>query len=168
MCYFNERIPDVLVRAAKLFSTAQGIADYFDISMPTLYGWVRTYHNLSFRQFKRKYVCAVRKCIVIDYGSGKSALKYNVADRIYERGGCACFVEGGSSFLMTSLTAPIVADAMRSEVAFDADAGIYYIRYPVHPPRNLKLPSVALSSDDYDAEFGVSELQEVVDRYRKG
>src|ERR1700679_721403 len=80
MTSFQAPIGAILVGATKLFTTAQGIADYLGISLPTLYSWITRYHSLSFRQFKRKHICssAGNTCIVVDHGATDYSWKYTI------------------------------------------------------------------------------------------
>lgn len=144
MQYFGLPIGEAIVKAAKLFSSAQGIADYFGVSLPTLYGWIRQYHGLSFRQFKRKYVCPTKTCIVVDH-AGHYSWKYTVADRVHERGGCICFIEGSDDLIMTTLSASTMSEILRAEVAADVDTGICNVRYPI---RSVVLPVVVDDDED--------------------
>src|ERR1700760_1591640 len=65
---FGQPVSEVLEGASVQFKTAQQIADFLEISQPTLYAWIRKHLGLSFRQFKRKYICAKNQCTVIDHG----------------------------------------------------------------------------------------------------
>jgi hypothetical protein len=131
---FGAPIRQVLVEATKLFVDAQGIADYLGVSLPTLYSWINRFHNMSFRQFRRKYICSGRTCIVVDHGSTDYAWKYTISDRIHTRKGCMCFVEGSDRLMMTTLSAESVAEALHSEVALERSTDIHHIRYPVRLP----------------------------------
>jgi hypothetical protein len=124
----------VLVAASEMFHTAQQIADYLDISLPTLYSWVRRYHGLSFRQFKRKFICTKRTCIVLDHGATDYSWKYTMADRVHQHQGCVCFIEGSDELMMTTLSPQTVSEVLRAEVPVDPETGVRHIRYPVHLP----------------------------------
>jgi hypothetical protein len=130
MRYFGVPLDQALIKAAKRFHSAQGISDYFGVSLPTLYSWIRSYHGLSFRQFKRKYICANRSCIVIDHCAQHYAWKYTVADRVHDRGGCICFVEGSENLIMTTLLPSDVSEILHAEVVED-DAGVYAVRQKI-------------------------------------
>lgn len=149
MRYFEVPLDEALVKAARLFSSAQGIADYFGVSLPTLYAWIRSYHGLSFRQFKRKFICPSRSCIVIDHCAAHYAWKYTVADRVHDREGCICFVEGSESLIMTTLLPTTMSEILHAEVGLDADTGIYIVRYPIRRPK-LRQAMAAAASEDAD------------------
>jgi len=134
MGYFRVSMGSILVKAAKLFHTAQGIADYLGVSLPTLYSWIERYHTLSFRQFKRKYICSNRTCIVVDHGATDYSWKYTMTDRIHGQAGCVCFIEGSSRLMMTTLSPLDAQQALQAEVANDQETGIYHLRYPIRLP----------------------------------
>jgi hypothetical protein len=121
----------LLIQTAGKFSYAQIMADYLGISLPTLYAWIYRYHGLSFGQFKQKYMCQGRKCIVVDYGDAGYSWKYTMADRIRAvPGGCLCFVRGSDSLLMTTLKPDQLADALSADLVKD-DVDIFNLRYPL-------------------------------------
>lgn len=150
MRYFDVPLDDALVKAARLFHSAQGISDYFGVSLPTLYAWIRSYHGLSFRQFKRKHICPSRSCIVIDHCAAHYAWKYTVADRVHDRGGCICFVEGSDSLIMTTLLPTTMAEILHAEVELDVDTGIHLIRYPVRRSKLCAAVDAAACEDSDD------------------
>lgn len=151
MRYFGVPLGEALVKAARLFCSAQGISDYFGVSLPTLYAWIRAYHGLSFRQFKRKFICPSRSCIVIDHCAAHYAWKYTVADRVHDHGGCICFVEGSESLIMTTLMPAIMAEILHAEVGLDVEIGIHLIRYPVRKTK-LRVAVGTTTSDDDDED----------------
>lgn len=143
MSSFQTGISQILVNAAKLFHTAQGISDYLGISLPTLYSWVTKYHNLSFRQFKRKYICSsVATCIVVDHGATDYGWKYTISDRVHATGACMCFVEGSSSLFMCTLTAQTTEDVLKTELALEHSTGIHHLRYPIRRLPIFQPPNV--------------------------
>jgi hypothetical protein len=128
---FQAPIGDILVGATKLFHTAQGISDYLGISLPTLYSWIARYHNLSFRQFKRKHICPGNTCIVVDHGVADYSWKYTMADRLHAQKACVCFVEGSESLMMTTLSVMNTEETLKSSLAYESESGIHHLRYPV-------------------------------------
>jgi hypothetical protein len=149
MRYFGVPLDAALIKAARLFHSAQGISDYFGVSLPTLYAWIRAQHGLSFRQFKRKYVCPSRACIVIDHRA-HYAWKYTVADRVHDRGGCICFIEGSDSLIMTTLVPVTVAEILHAEVGLDVETGIHLIRYPLRKRQLREIVAETDREDDAD------------------
>lgn len=149
MRYFSVPLGEALIKAAHLFPSAQGIADYFGVSLPTLYAWIRAYHGLSFRQFKRKYICPSRSCIVVDHCAAQYAWKYTVADRVHDRGGCICFVEGSGSLVMTTLSPSTMSEILHAEVELD-NIGIHVIRNSLRRPKLCE--PVGSSDDEADGE----------------
>jgi len=131
---FKVPLRDILIDAADKFHTAQQIADFLEVSQPTLYSWIKRHIGLSFRQFKRKFICSHRTCIVIDHGTTDYSWKYTLADRIHQQQGCVCFIEGSASLMMTTLTSEDVGDMLKASVSVDVTTGIRHIRYPVRLP----------------------------------
>jgi hypothetical protein len=104
------------------------------ISLPTLYSWITRYHGLSFRQFKRKFLCSGNTCIVVDHGAADYSWKYTIADRLHAQKGCVCFIEGSDHLLMTTMSATDTAEALRAELAYENQTGLHHLRYPVRLP----------------------------------
>lgn len=129
----------VLIHVAKSLpmATAQRIANYLGVSLPTLYSWVLRYHGMQFHQFSRKYVCAGRKCIVVDFSEADYGWRYTITDRIEGKsGGCMCFIRGCDHLLMTTL--PPDSDgleaALNASVVLNKQTGIHHLRYPFRLP----------------------------------
>jgi hypothetical protein len=131
---FGAPIQQVIIEATKMFQDAQGIADYLGVSLPTLYSWIHRFQRVSFKQFKRKYVCAGKTCIVVDHGSTEYAWKYTISDRVHNRKGCICFVEGSDRLFLTTMSAEAVSEVLHAEVVLERSTDIHHIRYPVRLP----------------------------------
>ena len=135
MDFFQAPIKDILVSATTLFNNAQGISDYLGISLPTLYSWITRFHGLSFRQFKRKYICpAVATCVVLDHDSAGYGWKYTIADRIHNQKGCCCFIEESDHLMMATLTPQHLSETLGANLAYEHETGIHHIRYPIRLP----------------------------------
>jgi hypothetical protein len=137
MRLFGMTIEQLLVHAAGKFTTAEGIADYLGVGLPTLYTWVQRRLNLTFKQFKRKYICSRsgQTCIVLDYGSSGYAWKYTLTDRLKRASDpCMCFVEERAGLLMTTLNAEQVSQALGADVLHDPRTGLHQLRYGIRLP----------------------------------
>jgi hypothetical protein len=137
MRHFQSGIERVLVESAKLFSNAQGIADYLGVSLPTLYTWIERYHRLTFKQFKRRFICAASgaRCLVVDHASAEYGWKYTISDRLDKvSGSCMCFIEGGDNFFMTTLSVQDLSRVLQAEVTLEPETGVHHLRYPVRLP----------------------------------
>lgn len=124
----------LLIFAASQFTRALQIADFLGISLPTLYTWLFRYFGLTFNDFKMKYICKEKKCIVVDFSASAYAWRYTMSDRIREEpGGCNCFLRGPNSdaLMLTTLTPDDIRKVLCAEPSFDNKEGIYHLRYPL-------------------------------------
>lgn len=146
MVDLNVNPNQLLATSAKRFDNAQSMADYLGISLPTLYAWIQRYTGLNFGQFKQKFMCRGRKCIVVDYSVAGYAWKYTMTDRIRALPrGCVCFLRGSDELMMTTLDPEQLAVALSAEPIVD-NAGIHHLRYPLRLP--IYTPSPADDDDD--------------------
>jgi len=126
-------IRDLIVEASTIFQSAKGMADYLDISPPTLYSWLRLYFDMDFQSWRRHYICRAQKCMVLDICSMPVNYKYGISERIMNNRSCACFVNmGGRELLITSAKPQKIREIFRNapEVVSDG-TGINRIRYPI-------------------------------------
>lgn len=137
---------EILISVAKDLgdATAQNVAEYLGISLPTLYAWVQRYFDMQYHQFYRKYVCAGKTCIVVDFQDAEYAWRYTMTDRIHAvPRGCMCFINNSKTLLMTTLPAEDgLNHALSAEVVLDKTTGIHHLKYP------LRLPIYPGGSDD--------------------
>lgn len=94
-------IRDVLFDA-KIFRSAQGMADYIGISFVSLYNWVEKYFGITYQEFKRRYICRSTKCYRLDIRRSNYKRSDYILKKLRGVGRCACVNVPQSNVIMTN------------------------------------------------------------------
>jgi len=89
---------------AKLFKTAQGMADYIGITPVSLYNWIEKYFGISYQEFKRRYICRSNKCYLLDIRRSSYRRSDYILKKLRSIGRCACANMPQSNVIMTNAT----------------------------------------------------------------
>jgi hypothetical protein len=89
---FGKPIQDVLVELVRFYPKADTLAGALGVSQVTLYAWVRTCFGLDFGDFRRRYVCRIKSCLILDCRDMPRQGKYDAISQIRQEGICACAV----------------------------------------------------------------------------
>jgi hypothetical protein len=104
----HEKAVRDIILDAKIFQTANGMADYIGISFVTLYRWIEKYfvdkegHGLSFQEFRRKYICKSKKCHLLNIKRSSYSRSDYILKKIWNRNYCACTNSLSPDFIMTN------------------------------------------------------------------
>ena len=104
-----------LLLDAKLFKSVQWMGDYLGVSFVTIYHWIEKYFNMTFQEFKRKYICKCDKCYLLDISISPYSRNDYILNKIRNRRYCACFDSRYPNFVMTKMPLQQVKALFRSE-----------------------------------------------------
>ena len=109
----NQPIKD-LILDAKLFKTANGMADYVGISFVTMYNWIEKYFGMSFQEFRRAYICRSDKCYLLNIERSSYSRNDYILKKIRSRSKhCACINSLDPNYIMTNAPREVVSSILR-------------------------------------------------------
>jgi len=85
-------IRQILLDAASLFSSVSGMSDYVGVSSITMYSWLDKYFEMSFHEFKRRYICKSKHCYSLDVSAVAASYSRHdyILKKIRRTQYCAC------------------------------------------------------------------------------
>ena len=104
---------------ARLFKTANGMADYIGVSFVTLYNWIEKYFKdsdgkgLTFQGFRREYICKSKGCHLIDIKRTSYSRSDYILKKIRNKGKCACIKSLASNLIMTNASPSDIRSILR-------------------------------------------------------
>lgn len=109
----GKKIEEVILDA-RLFRSANAMADYIGISFVTMYNWIEKFFDMSFQEFRRTYICKSTKCYFLDikrsaYSRNDYILKKIRSNHPY----CACINSLLPNQIMTNCPPNIVSSILR-------------------------------------------------------
>lgn len=103
-----------LILDAKLFKTANGMADYVGVSFVTMYNWIEKYFGMSFQEFRRSYICKSDKCYLLNIERSSYSRNDYILKKIRSRSKyCACINSLEPDHIMTNCPKSIVSSILR-------------------------------------------------------
>lgn len=137
-----------LILEAKFFKTVQWMGDYIGVSFVTVYHWIEKYFNMTFQEFKRKYICKCDKCYLLDISISPYSRNDYILNKIRNRRFCACFDNRYPNYVMTKMPLNQVLALFKQEPRVDMiREGVYAIvPDPVHFNRTVNPVRFADSS----------------------
>jgi len=99
---------------AKIFKTANGMSDYVGVSFVTMYNWIFKYFNLTFQEFRRKYICKSQKCYTLNIARSSYSRNDYILKKIRHRSKyCACLNALEPNHIMTNCPQEVVSSILR-------------------------------------------------------
>ena len=108
----GKSIKEVLLDAA-LFKSADGMAAYIGVTFPTVYKWIKNYFNLSFQEFKRRYICKSTACYVLNIERSTYSRNDYILKKIRSKRYCACVNIMDRSCIMTNAPITVMSSILR-------------------------------------------------------
>lgn len=102
-----------IISDAKIFQTAQGMADYLGVSFVTLYNWIDKYFNMTFQEFKRRYICRSSRCYLLDLKRSSYTRSDYILKMIRNSGRCACVNALEPNVIMTNAPHEFISRTLR-------------------------------------------------------
>jgi hypothetical protein len=123
----NMSINELLLEA-KLFRSVQWMGDYLGVSFVTIYHWIEKYFQMTYQEFKRKYICKCDKCYLLDISISPYSRNDYILNKIRNRRYCACFDSRYPNYVMTKMPLDQVLALFRSKPKVDIiREGVYAI-----------------------------------------
>jgi len=97
---YKKPIKDLLKELLRQHRDSAVMADFLDISRPTLYQWIRKFFKddegvgLQFQDFKRKYLCRGKACIPLSKDDITPETRKKLISELRKRKICICGLKG--------------------------------------------------------------------------
>lgn len=99
---------------ARIFKSANGMADYVGVTFVTMYNWIRKYFKMSFQQFRRTYICKSASCYLLNISRSSYSRNDYILKKIRSRSNyCACINSLEPDHVMTNCPPEMVAGILR-------------------------------------------------------
>jgi len=109
----GKKIEEVILDA-RLFKSANAMADYIGISFVTMYNWIEKFFNMSFQEFRRTYICKSKKCYFLDIKRSAYSRNDYILKKIRSiHGYCACINSLQPNQIMTNCPPNTVSSILR-------------------------------------------------------
>ena len=106
-------IKDIILDA-RIFKSANGMADYVGVTFVTMYNWIRKYFNMSFQEFRRNYICKSDSCYLLNISRSSYSRNDYILKKIRSRSNyCACINSLEPNHVMTNCPPEMVAGILR-------------------------------------------------------
>lgn len=110
----QKSIQDLIIEA-KLFKTASGMGDYVGVSFVTIYNWLERYFNMTFQEFKRKYICKSPRCYLLNIKRSSYSRNDYILRKIKEKTNyCACLNSLEKDYIMTNCPQEALSTILRN------------------------------------------------------
>jgi len=119
---------------SRIFNTANGMADYLGVSFVTMYNWIKQYFDMSFQEFRRKYLCKSSKCYLLNIERSSYSRNDYILKKIRTSGNyCACINSLEPNYIMTNCPQSVVSSILRGrpKVAKIANSCFVLIPEPI-------------------------------------
>jgi hypothetical protein len=91
-----------IIDEAKIFKSANHMADFIGISFVTMYHWLQKYYGMTFQQFKRTYICKSESCYLLNIQRSSYSRDDYILRKIRDRRYCACINALEKDHIMTN------------------------------------------------------------------
>ena len=99
---------------ARIFKSANGMADYVGVSFVTMYNWIKKYFGMYFQEFRRTYICKSESCYLLNISRSSYSRKDYILKKIRSRSNyCACFNLMEPEHIMTNCPPDLVRGILR-------------------------------------------------------
>jgi len=103
-----------VIMDARIFKSANGMADYAGVSFVSMYNWIKKYFNMSFQEFRRKYICKSEKCYLLNIKRSSYSRNDYILKKIRSRSNsCACINSLEPNYIMTNCPPSTVSGILR-------------------------------------------------------
>lgn len=110
-----------VIMDARIFKTANGMADYIGISFVSLYSWLgQLFKNadgspMSFQEFRRKYICKSENCYMLNIKRTSYARSDYILKKLRQRSysSCSCISSLEPGYIMTNCPKDQVKEILR-------------------------------------------------------
>ena len=110
----HERSILEVILDARIFKSANGMADYVGVSFVTMYNWIQKYFGMSFQEFRRTYVCKSTNCYLLNIERSSYSRNDYILKKIRSRSNyCACINSLEPNFIMTNCPRDLVSSILR-------------------------------------------------------
>jgi len=92
------------------------MADYIGVSFVSVYHWILQYFNMSFQEFRRKYICKKSSrgsCYHLDLGRSTYSRNDYVVKKIKAKRYCACLNALEDNLIMTNAPVSVMQSVLR-------------------------------------------------------
>lgn len=110
-------IKELLLEASS-FQSAGSMADYVGVSFVTVYHWILRYYNMSFQEFRRRYICKKSsrgQCYHLDLGRSTYSRNDYVVKKIKAKRYCACLNALERNLIMTNAPLQVMQSVLRGK-----------------------------------------------------
>lgn len=114
----NKKIQDIILDA-KMFKSASNMADYLGVSFVTMYHWFKKYFNMTYQEFKRKYICKSDKCYLLSIKNSTYSRNDYILKKIRDKRYCACVDMTQKNCIMTNAPITVISSIIRGSPNID-------------------------------------------------
>jgi len=110
-------IKELLLEASS-FQSAGSMADYVGVSFVTVYHWILRYYDMSFQEFRRRYICKKSsrgQCYHLDLGRSTYSRNDYVVKKIKAKRYCACLNALERNLIMTNAPLQVMQSVLRGK-----------------------------------------------------
>jgi len=130
---------------SRIFKTANGMADYVGVSFVTMYNWIEKYFEMTFQEFKRRYICRSTKCYLLNIKRSSYSRNDYILKKIKSKiNYCACVNALEPDHIMTNCPLEVIKSILRGapKIAKINDNVFALVPNPVHlwPYKPVSLP----------------------------
>jgi hypothetical protein len=94
------------------------MADYVGVSFVTVYHWILHYYDMSFQEFRRRYICKKSsrgQCYHLDLGRSTYSRNDYVVKKIKAKRFCACLNALERNLIMTNAPLSVIQSVLRGK-----------------------------------------------------
>ena len=103
-----------VVLDARIFKSANGMADYVGVSFVTMYNWIQKYFGMSFQEFRRSHICKSSNCYLLNIERSSYSRSDYILKKIRSRSNfCACINSLEPNYIMTNCPQYTVSSILR-------------------------------------------------------
>ena len=114
----HEKSIKEVILDARIFKSANGMADYVGVSFVTMYNWIQKYFEMSFQEFRRTYICKSSSCYLLNIERSSYSRNDYILKKIRSRSNyCACINSLEPNHIMTNCSQEVVSSILRGSPA---------------------------------------------------
>jgi len=105
-----------IIMDARLFNSANNMADYIGVSFVTVYHWIKKYFGVSFQEFRRDYICRSERCYLVNIKGAPYSRPDYILKKVKDKRYCACINELGKDYMMTNAPIKLVSKILNKTI----------------------------------------------------